>query len=370
MFLSLFYHVIFLEVCKSYQIVPDGFYFEKEPCLGNPRKKFLDAWNNQLNFTRSNLRDVLLEEYVGKYVKLEAEFKSLFAKYIVKEDWLLKVRNHLERLEKKLRQKKLKKLRKFCKNDNFYFECLERFESHDEFFSFKYSFVSFCQPLVPDFDNLHYLVSLNDTGNESTLICVSCKTLRSDLNLPNDIHGKNDNEFFEKSNIHEQLNEEGNEATIVNGRLKGKFVSRNVVNLSKRKLSKSEILLLSKVLKFIPTSNTIDKAKLKIELEAFGRMLRLKWLFRNDEKEFNPDKFKPKSTFNPRNKDAAIEIYLSSLEEKLMSIEISKDKYNSLTREERRALFDLKNDKTIVIKGADKGSAVVVWDRDDYIQEV
>ena len=31
--------------------------------------------------------------------------------------------------------------------------------------------------------------------------------------------------------------------------------------------------------------------------------------------------------------------------------------------------FDLKNGKTIVIKGADKGSAVVVWDRDDYIRE-
>ena len=69
-------------------------------------------------------------------------------------------------------------------------------------------------------------------------------------------------------------------------------------------------------------------------------MLWLKWFFRDDEKEFNPNKFKPKSTFNPRNKDAATEMYLSSLEEK----------YNNLTREERGALFDLKFDKTIVIK--------------------
>ena len=52
-----------------------------------------------------------------------------------------------------------------------------------------------------------------------------------------------------------------------------------------------------------------------------------------------------------------------------MSIEIPKDKYKNLTRDERGALFDFKDDKTIVIKGADKGSAVVVWDRDDYIQE-
>ena len=106
-------------------------------------RKFLDAWKNQLEITRSSLRDVLLEEYVEKYFKLEAEFKSVFAKHIVQEDWLLKVRNHLERLEKKLHRKKLKKLRKFCKNDHFYFECFERFESHDEFFSFKHSFVSF-----------------------------------------------------------------------------------------------------------------------------------------------------------------------------------------------------------------------------------
>ena len=52
-----------------------------------------------------------------------------------------------------------------------------------------------------------------------------------------------------------------------------------------------------------------------------------------------------------------------------MSTEIPKDKYNNLTHEEQGALFDLKNDKTIVIKGADKALAVVVCDRDDYIQE-
>ena len=30
---------------------------------------------------------------------------------------------------------------------------------------------------------------------------------------------------------------------------------------------------------------------------------------------------------------------------------------------------NFKNDKTLVIKGANKGSAVVVWDREDYIKE-
>ena len=98
-------------------------------------------------------------------------------------------------------------------------------------------------------------------------------------------------------------------------------------------------------------------------------MLRLKWHFRNDEKEFDRKKLKSKSTFNPRNKEAAIEIYLSSLEEKLMNIKIPQNKYSSLTREERSAVYNLKNDKNIVIKNADKVSTVVIWDRDDYIKE-
>ena len=52
-----------------------------------------------------------------------------------------------------------------------------------------------------------------------------------------------------------------------------------------------------------------------------------------------------------------------------MKVEVPKDKFNNLTNSERKALYDLKNDKSIVIKSADKGSAVVVWDREDYIKE-
>ena len=56
--------------------------------------------------------------------------------------------------------------------------------------------------------------------------------------------------------------------------------------------------------------------KLKRELEKYARKLRLIWLFRNDERPFSHEIFKPKSTCNPRNKDAVIEIYPSCLEER------------------------------------------------------
>ena len=60
---------------------------------------------------------------------------------------------------------------------------------------------------------------------------------------------------------------------------------------------------------------------------------------------------------------------MSSLEEKLLKIEVPKDKLNNLTKGKRDVLYILKNDKTVVIKSADKGSAVAVWGREGYIKE-
>ena len=125
-------------------------------------------------------------------------------------------------------------------------------------------------------------------------------------------------------------NVQGNEAEMCDSRLKGKFVSKNVINLSKRNLSENEISLLSKGLNFIPTCNKVDVARLKLELEQFGRMLRLKWHFRNDKRDIPINPFKAKSTFNPRKKNAAIEIYLSSLEEKLLKTEVPKERAGCL----------------------------------------
>ena len=108
-----------------------------------------------------------------------------------------------------------------------------------------------------------------------------------------DTTGFHDEEVLDKQSLAgcdhsgSHLNEEGNEVFTSNGQIRVKFVSKNVVNLSKRKLAKAEISLLSKGLKFVPTSNHINEARLKMELEAYGRMLRLKWHFRNDEKEFD-----------------------------------------------------------------------------------
>ena len=80
---------------------------------------------------------------------------------------------------------------------------------------------------------------------------------------------------------------------------------------------------------------------------------------------YRKKKFRPKSTFNSKDKEVIIETYLSSQEDKLRDIDIPKDKFNNLRKEERDALYSLKNDNTIVIKSAGKDSGVVALDRED-----
>ena len=78
--------------------------------------------------------------------------------------------------------------------------------------------------------------------------------------------------------------------------------------------------------------------------------------------------FKQKSKLNPGKNDAAIEFYVSRLEEEILSLD-KKISYSNLTKGERNALYSLRDDTSIIIKEADKGSGVVTWDREDYLAE-
>ena len=55
------------------------------------------------------------------------------------------------------------------------------------------------------------------------------------------------------------------------------------------------------------------------------------------------------------------------MEEEILSLD-EKISYSNPTKGERNALYFLRDDASIVIKEADKGSAVVVWDREDYLK--
>ena len=94
--------------------------------------------------------------------------------------------------------------------------------------------------------------------------------------------------------------------------------------------------------------------------------MRCKWNFRNEPTN-NSSKtraFKSKPRWKPPKRHVSLEVFLSCVEKELFSDEMNNSTQKNLSAEEWKALRNLANDRSLVVKGADKGSSVVVWDRD------
>ena len=64
-----------------------------------------------------------------------------------------------------------------------------------------------------------------------------------------------------------------------------------------------------------------------------------------------------------------MELFLSRLEKELFSFLPGKPQSYTLTKEEWKAMRNLAEDWSVIIKPADKGSCVVILDREDYLAE-
>ena len=64
-----------------------------------------------------------------------------------------------------------------------------------------------------------------------------------------------------------------------------------------------------------------------------------------------------------------MEVFLSKVQSDLFKAIEKPLGYSSLSKEEWDAIGSFTDDGNIVIKGAEKGSCVVVWDRKDYVKE-
>ena len=96
-----------------------------------------------------------------------------------------------------------------------------------------------------------------------------------DLNDYLNVSAYSDKVALEETHNHPSLEKPSNVATVLDGRCEGKFVSPNVINLPKRHLSKDEISLLSKGLKFIPRPKHIKKRLLNKNLKPMAEKLGL-----------------------------------------------------------------------------------------------
>lgn len=155
-----------------------------------------------------------------------------------------------------------------------------------------------------------------------------------------------------------------------------KNIKVKIINMSSISLSSPQIRILSKGLKFTPTPVS-NLTELEKDIDEFCRKLRLKEYFYEDEtvRETNDDisLARNKSNFHPkRNRDKTLDTCIDSLQKaskNLKSFSVPTAKEN-LTHSERRALKQLKQNRNIIIKEADKGGTVCVMDRTFYAEKI
>ena len=110
---------------------------------------------------------------------------------------------------------------------------------------------------------------------------------------------------------------------------------------------------------------------LQIDFDDFARKMRCKWYFRNESQDIPSEisTYKLKSTCNHPKGSPALVLFLSKVKEDIFSVLPGHPKKFNLSKAEYLTMRSLQNDRSIIIKPADKGSAVVVWDRQGYLKE-
>ena len=157
-----------------------------------------------------------------------------------------------------------------------------------------------------------------------------------------------------------------------------------VYNQSDRCLSTDEIKLLEKGLKFIPSRDKINMCKILADLREWERLLRLREYYYETDSENDNESLKSsvqevhnkidareknKIWMPPTGRDPSLDLYIELVKEDVIS-GINIKKFSNITKNERIALTNLMKDDTIIIRPADKGSGIVVMNRNDYKTKV
>ena len=64
-----------------------------------------------------------------------------------------------------------------------------------------------------------------------------------------------------------------------------------------------------------------------------------------------------------------MELFLSRLEKESFSFLPGKPQSYDLTKEEWKAMRNLAEDRSVIIRPADKGLCIIIWDQEDYLAE-
>ena len=156
----------------------------------------------------------------------------------------------------------------------------------------------------------------------------------------------------------------------------GTIDDKNVVNLSSKTLSINHLTLLNKGLTFCPTPYNNHPCHDLRDILLFNRRVRLTHHFNCETQTISPTsrdhfhRFKQSSGWTPPpGKDPFIDSFTSNLTSNFVNRTSPTHTGSNLTQGELDTLKDLKLDTDLVIKSADKGGAIVLQNRQDYLKE-
>lgn len=152
--------------------------------------------------------------------------------------------------------------------------------------------------------------------------------------------------------------------------LKVNSAKQYIRNLSKVTLNQTDITALGKGLKFIPIPH-IKLSEIFNDFRNTERCMRLKVLFSNTEDTHEntlQHPFRTKSNWRPLTSDSNnLENYLYATKIELAKFSMKK-RFN-ISKSEMIALHRLKKNSDLVIRKADKGSTIVILNKNDYVEE-
>ena len=161
--------------------------------------------------------------------------------------------------------------------------------------------------------------------------------------------------------------------------------NKYILNRSNHVLTHTEMTLLDKGLAFVPTERKPNRHRLLQEFDNFTRRLRIlthasRWHEQhhdtNNEDENvahipgRPHPFRMKSKWNPPTTgNQALETYITRTRKWLTEAKPVKRIHQNLSQHERTALTRLTRRNDIIMKKADKGSLIVIEDKQTYIEK-
>ena len=114
-------------------------------------------------------------------------------------------------------------------------------------------------------------------------------------------------------------------------------------------------------------------AQLVSDLKDWERLMRLReyWSGKDDREERNDDDLQYKTSMwtPPKGRDPWLDLYLEEVTREIIRGTKTSGREN-LTKAEHEALHDLIRDDSIVIRPADKGSGIVIFDTKDYLSRL